>query len=334
MAIRHFVRDLGAQLFWHLRISQPRRAAADRLTIVTFHRVLPDPNNSPLPHLAVTPAFLRGCLDFFADHYTCLTVSQATERFFSGDRPTRPLLAVTFDDGRKDGFLHALTALRASHVPATFYVPAGCVEDTKPLWHDALAWIVRRLKEQGATDAVRAEVPGLGEGDLAHAVVQQAKQLSEPDRDALIARLGSLAGSVNFPFWEQPMSWSELRQLAQEGHEIGSHSMSHTVLREELGADQHREVTESRHLLEENLNGSVTSFCFPTGEYDDATLRELNEAGYQNAVTTRPGPNDGEANRFELRRFDVQGPLNSNRRGELKRAVLAWRLSRLPGAPG
>jgi peptidoglycan/xylan/chitin deacetylase (PgdA/CDA1 family) len=277
---------------------------------------------------------LRGCLDFFADHYTCLTVSQATERFFSGERPARPLLAVSFDDGRKDGFLHALSALRATHVPATFYVPAGCVEDTKPLWHDALAWIVRRLDEQDATGAVREELPELGDAALPHAVVQHAKKLSEQDRGALIARLGKLAGEMNFPFWEQPMNWSELRQLAQEGHEIGSHSMSHSVLREDLGADQHREVAASRRLLEEELNEPITSFCFPTGEYDDATLRELKNAGYQNAVTTQPGPNDANTDCFELRRFDIQGPLNSNRRGELKQAVLAWRLSRLPGAPG
>ncbi|MCP5055890.1 MAG: polysaccharide deacetylase family protein [bacterium] len=334
MALRHHVRDLGAQLLWHLRLSRPGRTAADQLTIITFHRVLPDPNDSPLPHLAVTPALLRGCLDFFADHYTCLTVSQATERFFSGERPARPLLAVSFDDGRKDGFLHALSALRATHVPATFYVPAGCVEDTKPLWHDALAWIVRRLEEQDATGAVREELPELGDAALPHAVVQHAKKLSEQDRGALIARLGKLAGEMNFPFWEQPMNWSELRQLAQEGHEIGSHSMSHSVLREDLGADQHREVAASRLLLKEELNEPITSFCFPTGEYDDATLRELKNAGYQNAVTTQPGPNDANADCFELRRFDIQGPLNSNRRGELKQTVLAWRLSRLPGAPG
>ena len=343
MALKHRVRDLGAQLFWSLRLSRPQRTAADQLTIVTFHRVLLDPNASPLPNLVVTPTLLRGCLDFFAEHYTCLTVSQAVDRFFAGERPARPLLAVSFDDGRKDGFLHALPALRASHVPATFYVPAGCIDDTGPLWHDELAWIVRRLEEQGAADAVRERAAGLGvpelgateraDGGLVQRVVQYAKSLTEAERGTLIADLGERAGEISWPFWEEPMSWSELRQLTLEGHEVGSHSMSHGVLREELGADQHREVTESRRLLEEKLSEPVTSFCFPTGEYDDTTLRELRAAGYRNAVTTRPGPNDADADRFELRRFDIQGHLNANRRGEAHLPVLAWRLSQLPGTP-
>lgn len=344
MALKHHVRNLGAQLFWSLRLSYPRRTAAELLTIVTFHRVLPNPEGSPLPDLAVTPILLRGCLKFFAEHYTCLTVSQAVERFFAGKRPARPLLAVTFDDGRKDGFMHALPALRSRNVPATFYVPAGYVDDTSPLWHDKLAWIVRRLEEQGAADAIRERIPELGtngvgaterqRGGLVRQVIQHAKSLAETKRAKLLTDLSEQAGEIIYPFWEEPMSWSELRQLKLEGHEVGSHSMTHTVLRDDLGADQHREIAGSRRLLEENLNGSVTSFCFPTGEYDRTTLRELRTAGYQNAVTTQPGPNVADTDRFELRRIDIQEHLNANRRGEARVPVLAWRLSQLPGTPG
>ncbi|MCP5068126.1 MAG: polysaccharide deacetylase family protein [bacterium] len=333
MASQQRVRKLGARLFWSLRLGRAGRVAADQLTIITFHRILPDPDDSPLPHLAVTPKLLRGCLDYFAHHYTCLTVSEAATRFFAGDRPAKPLLAVSFNDGRKDGFLHGLSALRASHVPATFYVPAGRVDDTNSLWHDELARIVRQIEEHDATEFVREQIPTLDGAGLVRAVIQHAMTLSERKRDSLITRLREQAGQLTLPFWEQPMGWSDLQLLIQEGHEIGSHSMSHGVLREDLGSDPHREIAESRRLLEEKLKGPVTSFCYPTGEHDDATLRELKRAGYQNAVTTGQGLNDGAADHFGLRRFDVQEQLNSNRHGEADQALLAWNLSRLPGAP-
>jgi peptidoglycan/xylan/chitin deacetylase (PgdA/CDA1 family) len=177
-------------------------------------------------------------------------------------------------------------------------------------------------------------VPGLDGGALVRPVLQHAKTLSETDRNAMITALRERAGELNLPSWEGPMSWSELRTLTREGHEVGSHSMSHSVLREDLCADQHREVAESRRVLEKNVRAPITSFCFPTGEYDDVTMREVHAAGYQNAVTTHPGQNSGDANPFELRRFDIQGGLNANRRGEAHAPVLAWRLSRLPGAQG
>ena len=334
MALRHHLRDAGARIFWGLGLSRPRRTARGQLTIVTFHRVLPEPDASPLPQLAVTPKLLRGCLAFFAEHYTCLTVSRAVDRFFTGERPARPLLAVTFDDGRKDGFLYGLPHLRATGVPATFYVPAGYVDNTNLLWHDELAWVVRRLEELGASDAVRKWMPGLDSGALVRPVLQHAKSLSESDRNAMIAALRERAGELNLPPWEGPMSWSELRQLTREGHEVGSHSMSHSVLREDLCADQHREVAESRRVLEKNVKAPITSFCFPTGEYDATTLHEVRAAGYQSAVTTHPGLNDVDIDPFELRRIDIQGRLNANRCGEVQVPVLAWRLSRLPGAPG
>ncbi|MAE96800.1 MAG: hypothetical protein CL910_19295 [Deltaproteobacteria bacterium] len=332
MSLKHRLRDVGAQLLWSSGLTRPSRAGRDRLNIVTFHRVLPDPAASPLPHLAVTPDFLRNALRFFAQHYTCLTLSEAAKRFFDGDQPARPLLAVTFDDGRKDNFLHGVPALRAAGIRATFFVPAGRVDDTTPLWHDELGWLARHLLEEGQGDllgslAGRAELADRG----VHAVVQHAKGLPGPERESLLTFLRQRTGGISLPQWEGPMPWSELRQLMHEGYEIGSHSLSHDVLLDRLGADQRAEVFESKRLLEENLNTEVKSFCFPTGEYDATTLGEIREAGYQCAVTTRPGSNSRDSDPYELLRHDIQGERNRVAAGAVHVPVLAWRLSDFPG---
>ncbi len=320
---------MGARALWTLGLSKPTRVARDRLTIVTFHRVLPEPSVSPLPHLAVTPNFLRSALRFFAEHYTCLTLSKAVERFYAGDAPNRPLMAVTFDDGRKDNFLHGLPALRSTGVPATFFVPAGRVDDPTPLWHDELGWLTRHLLEKDDTDLLSKYLEGQnGDTDAIHHVVQQAKNLSSQKREKLIVRLRERAGELPLPSWEGPMPWNELRQLVREGHEIGSHSMSHDVLLDSLGANQAAEVKDSRSRIERELSTTVRSFCFPTGEYDETTLREIRSAGYESAVTTHWGANLRDADPYELRRYDIQGELNGNGKGGVHQPVLAWRLSK------
>lgn len=334
MSLKYWARDVGARLLWSTGLSNPARVGRDRLTIVTFHRVLPDPTSSPLPHLAVTPDFLRSALRFFAEHFTCLPLSEAARRFFDGDQPARPLLAVTFDDGRKDGFFHGLPALRATGMRATFFVPAGRVDDTSPLWHDELGWLARHLLERGEEDVLGSLA---GRSELAkrgvHAVVQHAKGLPGSERESLLSFLRQRAGDLSLPYWEGPMPWNELRQLVREGHEVGSHSLSHDVLLDRLGADQRAEVFESKRLLEENLNTAVRSFCFPTGEYDDTTLDEIRSAGYECAVTTLWGGNSRDTERYELRRFDIQGEPNRAASGGVRVPVLAWRLSELPGTP-
>ena len=335
MSWKRPLRSSGARLLWALGLSRPLRVGRGRLTIVTFHRVLTDPMTSPLPHLAVTPGFLRAALHFFDEHYTCLTLREAVTRLREGAHTHRPLLAVTFDDGRKDNFLHALPALRATGVPATFFVPAASVDDPRPLWHDELAWIARSLLERGGAEEL-ARVAGIEPPteDPIRRVLARAKELPAAERLPWIASLRRHTPELSLPSWEGPMVWSELRQLLRDGHEIGSHSMTHDVLLEELGADPRREVAESRALLERKLEAPVTSFCFPTGSYDAGTLRAVREAGYTCAVTTHWGANTPETDPFELRRFDIQGTRNSSRRGELDRSVLAWRLSSLPGTPG
>lgn len=342
MSLKHRVRDIGARALFGLGLSAPARTARDRMTIVTFHRVLTpeECQTAPFPGLAVTPELLDGCLDFFAEHFTCLPLAEAWPAFQGGERPERPLLAVTFDDGRQDNFTRARPALARHDVKATFFIPAGFVGSRELMWHDALAWGVDAWRKASAADARAwlsealrgAALPG-DDTALAHAAVAVVKDWHADDRDALLEHLAAQAGKPSAPDWECGMDADALGTLAAEGHEIGSHSMSHAVLLERLGADLQREVGDARRQLQEETGLPIDGFCFPTGLYDAATLDAVGAAGHTYAVTTRWGGNPAGAKPFELQRFDIEGRRNANARGGVDRSVLAWRLSELPGAP-
>jgi len=334
---RHQLRDAGAALLWALGATRPARRARGALTIVSFHRVLPpeDLASTPLPGLCVTPRFLDGALAFFARHFRCLGVSDAVREHARDAAGEKPLLAVSFDDGRADNFLHARPLLAKHGVPATFYVVADAVDGEEPLWPDALALEVQALATRGAAgrralaeifDARIAE--NAPDRELPKIAANVAKAWPAARIAAALARLREASGGAPVPSWERAMRWSELARLAAEGHELGSHSASHAILLRECAPDLDAETAGSKRALEAKLGISVRSFCYPSGLYDDAARAAVAAAGYENATTTRSGVNRAGAPAFELRRVDVDGSLNARRDGSASESVLAWRLSR------
>jgi peptidoglycan/xylan/chitin deacetylase (PgdA/CDA1 family) len=312
------------------------------LIIVTFHRVLPPQKLAeyPMPTLAVTPDELAWFLKFFKANFTCLRLTEALARLEAGvapesDRPDLPLLAVTFDDGALDNFEHARPVLGAVGIPATFFAVTESASAGELPWPDRLAYAVEKCRSRGDAEAAQL-IKDVGaspprEGTAAEAV-EQAKGLPSRELELLVARAVRVAGPACIPAWDRPMTWAELRCLATEGHEIGSHSRSHPVLT--LCDDQQlqQETQLSRDRMEAEIGQDVTSFCYPNGDFDDRVVAALARTGYRSAVTTRWGRNDAATSPFRLFRCDIQGRTARSALGELSAARLAWRLSGLhPG---
>ena len=98
------VRDTCAQTLALSGLTSPAARLRQRLSIITFHRVLKAEQRRlyPLPGLAVTPEELDAHLRFATRHFQCLPLASAVALWRSGRLGERPLLAVTFDDGQLD----------------------------------------------------------------------------------------------------------------------------------------------------------------------------------------------------------------------------------------
>src|SRR5688572_24168562 len=112
-AAKKALRDAAAGLFALSGLTAASRRHVDRLVIVTFHRVLPEDLRAqyPYPGLAVTPEELDWLLGELGRDYTLGTLAETHRRYASGERPRKPLLAITFDDGQLDNYEHARPVL-------------------------------------------------------------------------------------------------------------------------------------------------------------------------------------------------------------------------------
>lgn len=335
---KHRVRDVGAQVLWRAGRTRPSVNAGQGpvLTVVTFHRFLPPAfrRSYPWPGLAVTPPTLRRMLAHFGTWYRVLPLSEALDALASGERGP-PLLSITVDDAQADNWRFARPLLRQAGLRATFYVPTGAVERRELLWHDRFGFGLARARSSDVTSVqrLRTLLASSSGGDVpltdAHACIERVKALPSDRRQEVVDLVGEWLREAPPPTWADPMSWSELRDLADDGHEIGGHSVSHALLPQVDDGALVGELEGCKATLEEKLGRRIRSFAYPNGSHDDRVVSATRRAGYDNAVTTRAGLHRADDDLFRIRRIDLQEELNFGSLGRLDPAVLAWRLSPL-----
>ncbi len=100
-----------------------------------------------------------------------------------------------------------------------------------------------------------------------------------------------------FP-WDQDLarmpnlSWDEVREMAELGFEIGSHTVTHPDMAQVPVEQARRELTQSRKCLEHQLSRPVRWFAYPFGGQDHFSLDRLPlvyEAGYEGCLSAHGG---------------------------------------------
>ncbi len=100
------------------------------------------------------------------------------------------------------------------------------------------------------------------------------------------------------------LSWSELRDLARTGWEIGAHSRTHPDLTVLSDRDLANEVLGAKALLEDQLGQAVQVFAYPYGRYD-RRVRSYVQTAYTAACTTIMGIANQASDRHALPRLDM-----------------------------
>ncbi|GAA4520968.1 MULTISPECIES: polysaccharide deacetylase family protein [Nonomuraea] len=76
------------------------------------------------------------------------------------------------------------------------------------------------------------------------------------------------------------LSWTQAREAAQTGIEIGGHSHSHPQLDQLPGEELRQELRRNKGLLEDKLGTPVATMAYPYGYSSARVRREVRKAGY------------------------------------------------------
>jgi peptidoglycan/xylan/chitin deacetylase (PgdA/CDA1 family) len=83
------------------------------------------------------------------------------------------------------------------------------------------------------------------------------------------------------------MTWDELRELGEDGIEIGSHTVSHSHLTRLDDAELRRELVDSRERVEDEIGRPCRFLAYPFGEEDARIRAATRDAGYLAAFALR-----------------------------------------------
>jgi peptidoglycan/xylan/chitin deacetylase (PgdA/CDA1 family) len=265
------------------------------ITVLMYHRVLADAEawDYPLEPLAMPVSWFRAQVQWLAGHARVLTVADAMELDRDRIEGGRPVVCLSFDDGYRDNYELAAPILEEAGLCGTFFITAGNVEDRTPLWYDRAI----HLHETLGANATGAR--SLSEW------LESLKRLGPGERDERLRGLSSSAGTVSADLDCQLMTLSQAAELAQRGHEIGSHTLTHPILPRLDDEQLVREIQGSRAKLEAAVGRNIAGFCYPNGDHDDRVVEATREAGYAYACSTESGRNGPAQDRFRLRRVAI-----------------------------
>jgi peptidoglycan/xylan/chitin deacetylase (PgdA/CDA1 family) len=101
------------------------------------------------------------------------------------------------------------------------------------------------------------------------------------------------------------MNWDEIKEMHQDGMEIGSHTMTHPMLTQVSELVMRTELSDARVRLSEVLGAAPEGFVYPSGAFSATARNIVKEAGHIYACTSQSGFIGGTADQHLLPRVNV-----------------------------
>ena len=244
--------------------------------------------------LCVTPQHFAGQMEILSELTTILSMEMLSERLAARDIP-RGSIAISFDDGYADNLHAAQPVLTRLGVPATVFVATSFVGTT--FWWDTAANMVESIPDScqlrlrvGDSCFSWPVAPGASSADdsLLKGVYEFLLPLSEAERATCMEQLrGYCSGEKQAVNDARALSKRELIDLASDPLvSIGAHSVTHPLLAHLSPKDQHREVLQSKQVLEAMVGQEIAGFSYPNGSKSKDTIRVVRECGFQYACAS------------------------------------------------
>jgi O-antigen/teichoic acid export membrane protein/peptidoglycan/xylan/chitin deacetylase (PgdA/CDA1 family) len=269
---------LGA---WH------RVRNRDTLTVAMFHRVLPvsDARYAGAdPEWTMTPESFAQCLHFFRRHYNIVTAEQAFAAL-RGESSLPPCsLLITFDDGWADTAEFAQPVLDSLGMQSLVFVAGGAINRAQPFWEERIfSFLATQPGALAVLDQALAQHGMAGLDIDPGRVCDQAtiraviRALGTRERTAVLALAESLPNGDAAPAM---MDTAQLLAMAQAGHTIGGHGMTHQPLTHV--ADLEQEMRAAQQTVAHLLHiPAIDSMSMPHGAASQAVIDDCRRAGYR-----------------------------------------------------
>jgi peptidoglycan/xylan/chitin deacetylase (PgdA/CDA1 family) len=247
--------------------------------VIGYHRVVEDfaySAKTSIPSMLVSRRMLERHLDWIGRRFRFISLDELGARLEARDGRSDPVAAITFDDGYRDFYDHALPVLKRKGIPAAVFVVTDLVGTRRVQVHDKLYLLLAsrfRRNSDAPTpfQATRALLETLPQAEI-EKVIQTLESEVPISEDTFL------------PFYS--LTWEMLNEIGRAGMTIGSHTRTHVLLTNESRQRVRAEVAGSREEIEGRLGTGVQHFAYPSGLFNTAAVDAVAAAGYRFGYTT------------------------------------------------
>lgn len=249
-----------------------------------FHRVNPIRDRLWDP---MDVALFDKCIKFISENYEV----DLFENLFENNLlfENKKIATIMFDDGYKDNLIYAAPILKKYNCKASFYVVTDCIDNNIPTWTHILEYQFQNtnisklnLNFDFLTDEFRIENLSTLEERIQFVKKLKPflKKLSDEKRNLVLQKISETYHDTQIP--ELMMNWDDVRELKNQGHYIGSHTVSHCMLGTMMDENEIRkELLDSANRIKTELGYFPLTISYPIGSFNDTTKRLSKEVGYK-----------------------------------------------------
>lgn len=291
---------------WRGRAATPRNVP--RVAVLMYHRVA-EPVNDPWKMCVRPRRFMEqmGVLRRHCEVVDLPSIQSALQR-----PDSRPVVAITFDDGYRDNLETALPILEDVGLPATLFLATDGIDQQQAWWWDVLADLVMEPDLPPFLD-IRIGVGhvtwSLAEGSqaLRERLWEQLSRLPGAQIDAAMTELCDWSGHApRLDPLRLPLTADGIRKLTGSRLvSLGCHSASHLRMPVRDAGDCEAELRTSRRICHDLSGVAPAAFAFPFGEYDQRSVELVGAAGFHLACTSDEGLVTETSNSLTLPRLGV-----------------------------
>ena len=196
---------------------------------------------------------------------------------------------ITFDDGYRDTFAHAVPILKRHGATATLFVTTGFVDNRQLSWWDEIAWMVSKSRrselEPNRWLDRRVELRP-DRHEATRTLTRMYKNMPGETGHAFLESLAEATGSGRHPDGTDDlyMTWDDIRELRAAGWQIGGHTITHPILARLSAEEQEHEIAGCKARIETKLGEPMRYFSYPNGNrgsFNDDTRRCLADHGVE-----------------------------------------------------
>jgi peptidoglycan/xylan/chitin deacetylase (PgdA/CDA1 family) len=308
---RGLLKNLAYKILGSIRKSGQRRGS---MLALMYHEVLDDAQDIEAWTVVKRSEFEKQ-LVYLGRTTKIISLEEALRLQSSGEPLEDDYTVITFDDGYAGNFRVAYPLLQKYGVPATIYVATKACRDDSVYWYDT---VIEQLQERrdyridlGGINGKSYRIPSGSRGEakwtLIQSILQDLKQLSPEARALALEAIGRQAGEGRGG--DRLLRHLNLAEIAELSRSplvtLGAHSHCHSILPGIPVQQASASVLRSKQLLEQWSAGEVSHFSYPNGDYNEAVLKIVRDAGFLSSVTTRAKYWRRDDSPFEIPRLGV-----------------------------